>query len=209
VAENLDEISDYIAKHGIDVVTKKDFSVFLGCVDNTDKNVRENGLKVMGEAYSVLGEDIWRLLGKDLPLKVKSLLEARFKSVVKKAGGALAMSLNNSRGGKEALNLTGAAAKKRAIVDASKGLNLTGLKFNKPSDKSEEESKKSMQSSIKDSEPESVNTKMNDLDPFGSKPKMMQDDPFASKNKMANDDPFSSKPKMAQEDPFASNNKMA
>jgi hypothetical protein len=33
-----------------------------------------------------LGEEIWRLLNKDMPAKVKSLLEARFKTIVKKGG---------------------------------------------------------------------------------------------------------------------------
>jgi len=39
-------------------------------------------LKVFGEAYIHLQEGIWRLI-KDVPLKVKGLLEGRFKTVAK------------------------------------------------------------------------------------------------------------------------------
>jgi cytoskeleton-associated protein 5 len=79
VAENLDEIADFICLHGVDCCTKKDFALFLTCVDNSDKNVRENALKALGEAYKLLGEDVWRLFGKDIVPKVKSMIEARFK----------------------------------------------------------------------------------------------------------------------------------
>ncbi len=67
-------------------MTKKDFEVFLKTLDNADKSVRESSLKVFAESYSFLGEEIWRLLNKDMPAKVKSLLEARFKTIVKKGG---------------------------------------------------------------------------------------------------------------------------
>jgi hypothetical protein len=97
VAECLDEIADYIAANGVDHVTKKDFQLFIVMADNKDKAVRENALKVFGEAYTVLGEQIWTLL-KDVPLKVKGLLEQRFKSVSKKTGG-LAQSINSAKGG--------------------------------------------------------------------------------------------------------------
>lgn len=79
VAENLDEVADYFAKNGVDSCTKKDFALFLTCADNSDKGVRENSLKVLGEAYTLLGEDVWRMFPKDIPIKVKGLLEARFK----------------------------------------------------------------------------------------------------------------------------------
>ena len=48
--------------------------------------MRESSLKVFAESYSILGEEIWRLLNKDMPAKVKSLLEARFKTIDKKEG---------------------------------------------------------------------------------------------------------------------------
>ncbi len=49
--------------------------------------MRESSLKVFAESYTILGEGIWDLLSKDMPLKVKNLLEARFKTVGKKSGG--------------------------------------------------------------------------------------------------------------------------
>jgi hypothetical protein len=42
--------------------------------DSPDKNVRENSLKAMGEAYLHLDNDIWRLMG-DIPPKVQGLFE--------------------------------------------------------------------------------------------------------------------------------------
>lgn len=71
-------------------------------------------MKVFGECYKTLGEDIWRLLGNDIPIKVKGLIEQRFKNVAKQVAanpGGLgastglnkssnANSLNRSIGGK-------------------------------------------------------------------------------------------------------------
>ena len=73
-AECLDEIADYIVNNGVDVILKKDYKLFVDMADNKDKSVRENSLKVFGEAYTVLGEKIWTFL-KDVPLIVKGLLE--------------------------------------------------------------------------------------------------------------------------------------
>jgi hypothetical protein len=42
--------------------------------DNADKNIRENALKFMGEAFKILQEDIWRSIG-DVTPKVTGLLE--------------------------------------------------------------------------------------------------------------------------------------
>jgi len=120
--------------------------------DSSDKAVRENSLKVFAEAYTLLGEDIWRLLSKDVPVKVKGLLEARFKQVVKKAGNNLAASINSNRvsnnnsslKAKDPLTLTGNAGKPKGFGAKD------GLKFNKPSDKESD----SMKHSIKTSEKE-------------------------------------------------------
>jgi len=79
VAESLDMISAYVKSNGVDTITKKDFAVFLEKANSGDKNVRENSLRVFAEVYKVLREDIWRLLGKDVNVKVKGLLEQRFK----------------------------------------------------------------------------------------------------------------------------------
>ena len=69
--------------------------MFITCADSPDKGVRENALKVFGEAYASLGEDVWRMLPKDVPIKVKGLLEGRFKQVAKKCGTT---GLNRSMG---------------------------------------------------------------------------------------------------------------
>ena len=120
VAECLDEVADYLQQNGIDCCTKKDFALFVTMADSPDKTVRENALRVFAEAYAVLGEDIWRLLSKDVPVKVKGLLEQRFKQVAKKGPNNLAMSMNSNKSGKggnnsslkakaDALTLTGTA----------------------------------------------------------------------------------------------------
>ena len=95
VAECLDVIAEFITENGVNTITKKDFALFVAMADNSDKNVRENSLRVFAQAYSELGEQIWTLL-KDIPIKVRGLLEQRFKQVTKKGG--LGASLNSSRG---------------------------------------------------------------------------------------------------------------
>ena len=86
VAECLDAIAEYIVTNGIENTTKKDFALFISCADASDKGVRENSLKVFAESYTIIGEDVWLLLPKDVPIKVKGLLESRFKQVAKKVG---------------------------------------------------------------------------------------------------------------------------
>lgn len=81
VAECLDMLADYVRQNGVDSITKKDFAIFLEKANSSDKNVRENTLRVFAETYKVLREDIWRLLGKDINGKVKGLLEQRFKQI--------------------------------------------------------------------------------------------------------------------------------
>jgi hypothetical protein len=48
--------------------------------DNPAKDVRENALKVLGEAYQHLGDRIWQVIG-DVTPKVQGLLEGRFKKL--------------------------------------------------------------------------------------------------------------------------------
>ena len=81
VAESLDMIVSYVKKNGVDSITTNNFKLLLDRANSSDKNVRENSLRVFGEVYKVLKEDIWRLLGKDINIKVKGLLEQRFKVV--------------------------------------------------------------------------------------------------------------------------------
>ena len=49
-------------------------------VDSKDSAVRENSICVLSEIYKQVDEDIWRVMG-TVPLKVKGLLETRFKKV--------------------------------------------------------------------------------------------------------------------------------
>ena len=138
VAECLDEVASYINENGTKNVTQKDFAVFVGCADNKDAAVRENALKVFAEAYQSHGEDIWRLV-KDVPLKVKGLLEQRFKQVAKKSGGNLTQSINSnkSRGGlKNTLGMSNNKARE-SISGLNSSLGGAGsLKFNRPVEKS-------------------------------------------------------------------------
>ncbi len=48
--------------------------------DHSSKAIRENSLKLLGEAYKHLDENIWRVLG-DVTPKVQGLLEQRFKKI--------------------------------------------------------------------------------------------------------------------------------
>ena len=64
----------FIATEGHEgYIIKKDFELLIKTLDMADKAVRENSLKVFSEIYRNVGEDIWRLLKKDIPLKVKGL----------------------------------------------------------------------------------------------------------------------------------------
>lgn len=54
---------------------KKDLEIFLKTAEMADKSCRENSLKVFAEIYNIVNEEIWKLLKKDIPLKVKGLLE--------------------------------------------------------------------------------------------------------------------------------------
>ena len=80
VAECLDEIAEFIIKNGIDYSSEKEMKLIAKMADAPSKNVRENALKVLGEAYKHLDENIWRVLG-DVTTKVRGLLEARFKKI--------------------------------------------------------------------------------------------------------------------------------
>ena len=54
--------------------------------DSPSKNVRESAVKALGEAFKLLDDNIWRVIG-DVTPKVQGLLEARFKKI--KGGPAL------------------------------------------------------------------------------------------------------------------------
>lgn len=95
---------------------------------------------MFAEAYVYLQEEVWRLL-KDVPPKVKGLLEQRFKQVAKKlaqegkGGKDLTLSIGSNKGGPMRNTLAQTTANKnRPAGTASFGLNSslggsTGLKF--------------------------------------------------------------------------------
>ena len=80
---------------------EQQIKVIAKLVDSKDSAVRENSICVLSEIYKQVDEDIWRVMG-NVPLKVKGLLEARFKKV---KGGLGASSSN--------LNLSAARSNKR------------------------------------------------------------------------------------------------
>jgi len=105
------------------------------------------------------------MLPKDVPIKVKGLLEQRFKTVVKKAGGKanLAASINSNKlaplkGVSDPLGMTGSDAKKRNSLNPASSLGLTGLKFKPPSEKASLDA--SMKGSEKETESAKITTKM-------------------------------------------------
>lgn len=54
VAECLDIVAVYVKDNGVETITKKDFAIFLEKANSSDKNVRENSLRVFAETYKVL-----------------------------------------------------------------------------------------------------------------------------------------------------------
>ena len=80
VAESLAEVCNFIKANGVQDLTEKDLKLIAKLADNGDSGVREGALQVLCEAYKVLDDDIWRVVGK-VTEKVKGLLEGRFKKV--------------------------------------------------------------------------------------------------------------------------------
>ena len=90
--ESLDEIAIFLKTHDTVPFGEQQIKVIAKLVDSKDASVRENSICVLSEIYKVLDEDIWRVVGV-VPLKVKGLLETRFKKV---KGGGLASSFTPS-----------------------------------------------------------------------------------------------------------------
>jgi hypothetical protein len=86
VSESLDSLAAFVRTYGVDEFTEKDCQQIAKLVDSGDKGVRENSLQFIGELYKIVDENIWRLVG-NISIKVRGLLEGRFKQV-KKAGGS-------------------------------------------------------------------------------------------------------------------------
>ena len=80
VAESLTEVTFFVQQNGVECLSEKDLKVIAKLADNGDSGVREGSLQVLSEAYRVLDDDIWRVIGK-VTEKVKGLLESRFKKV--------------------------------------------------------------------------------------------------------------------------------
>ena len=74
VCECLDEMGDFIKLFGIDYSSEKELKLVSKMADHADKSIRENALRMMGEAYLHLEENIWRVIG-DVTPKVQGLLE--------------------------------------------------------------------------------------------------------------------------------------
>lgn len=78
--ECLDEVAEFITKNGIDYSSEKEMKIVAKMADHSSKVIRENALKMLGEVYKHLDENIWRVIG-DVTPKVQGLLEARFKKI--------------------------------------------------------------------------------------------------------------------------------
>lgn len=76
----MDAISTFLATNGLDALGDAQVKVIARLADASDKGVREGALQVLGEVYKILDEDVWRIIG-NVPIKVKGLLEQRFRKV--------------------------------------------------------------------------------------------------------------------------------
>ena len=79
-AEALDEIACFLRQMQSVPFGEQQIKIIAKLVDSKDSSVRENSLAVLTEIYKVLDDDIWRVVGQ-VPLKVKGLLEQRFRKV--------------------------------------------------------------------------------------------------------------------------------
>ena len=93
VSETIEELTLYIKEHGLDNITEKDLQYMAKLADAADKGVRESALSFIGEVYKVLDEEVWRLLG-PVNIKVRGLLEGRFKQVKKGSVSLMNSSIN-------------------------------------------------------------------------------------------------------------------
>ena len=80
VAESLNEVYVFVKSNGVDCLSESHLKMIAKLADNSDTGVREGALTVLGEAYRVLDDDIWRVIG-NVTVKVKGLLEQRFKKL--------------------------------------------------------------------------------------------------------------------------------
>lgn len=78
ISESLDEIAAHITKDGLESVNERQIKTVVRLVDHSDQGVKKGALLVLGQAYCVIEEDIWKMVGKVSP-KVQELLVKRFK----------------------------------------------------------------------------------------------------------------------------------
>ncbi|CEH12775.1 Microtubule-associated protein [Ceraceosorus bombacis] len=77
--ECLTELGFLFSKHGLQVCTPaKTLPIIAKQISDRDASVRNAALLALGEAYQIVGEEVWKHVG-SLPPKEKSLLEERLK----------------------------------------------------------------------------------------------------------------------------------
>lgn len=116
VAESIEELTNHIKDSGLDNITEKDLGQVAKLVDSSDKGVRESSLSFIGEVYKVLDEEVWRVLGPQ-NIKVKGLLEGRFKQVKKGTGSLSQIQMNRS------INAPSPIDSRRSMVPSQKASN--------------------------------------------------------------------------------------
>lgn len=79
-SECLDEVAHFLRTQDQMPLGEGAIKTIGKLVDSKDSGVRENALCVLCEIYKVLDEEIWRVVGQ-VPLKVKGLMEQRFRKV--------------------------------------------------------------------------------------------------------------------------------
>ena len=78
--EALDEIACYLKSCPNVPLGEIQIKTIAKLVDSKDATVRENAICTLAEIYKTVDDDIWRVMG-TVPLKVKGLLETRFRKV--------------------------------------------------------------------------------------------------------------------------------
>ena len=80
VSETLDEIAIAVTKDDMPLINEKQMHQIVKLVEHSDQGVKKGALKVLGQIYLLIGEDIWNILGKT-NAKVTEILNKRFKEV--------------------------------------------------------------------------------------------------------------------------------
>lgn len=144
--ESLDEIAIHLKTLGQVPFGEQQIKVIAKLVDSKDSAVRENSIRVLSEIYKQVDEDIWRVMG-TVPLKVKGLLETRFKKTKATLNSSASMNVSGARPAKKAASPRGsgqpaarpASPRRGGQQELTKSFNpglktttprATGLKFN-------------------------------------------------------------------------------